>query len=135
MQRNSQGGKLVLNKRNFPVIGAFLLTLGMVTVANADPKLKTKALSHKGHHHDSGRHLAPGHSKDISTLVFPDTDARTFSVTLGKMRGVEHLYGHGDSVSVDTQVVPNPEPATMLLLGSGLAGLAGIIRKKRQASR
>jgi hypothetical protein len=119
-----------LNIRNLAVIAAFVVTLGIVTPANADPKLKTDNLSFE--FQNPGRHLALGHYKDKqSSLAFPDKGERGFSLTLGQIKGSEHLHGFRDSVNISAV----PEPATMLLLGSGLAGLAGIIRKKRRTRR
>lgn len=40
------------------------------------------------------------------------------------------LFADGTVLSVDTQVAAVPVPAAMWLFGSGLLGLAGIVRKK-----
>jgi hypothetical protein len=95
------------------VIAAFVVTLGIVTPANADPKLKTDNLSFE--FQNPGRHLALGHYKDRqSSLAFPDKGERGFSLTLGQIKGTERLHGFRDPVIMSAV----PEPATMLLVSS-----------------
>jgi len=48
-------------------------------------------------------------------------------VDFGSVRGDSFYLGNGGPIPIPGQV---PEPATLLLLGSGLIGLAGYGRKK-----
>lgn len=110
-------------------MGAFFFMLGIVISANAEPQLKTDSLSDQLQHQDSGLNLALVHSPDQKPFLTSSyKGGRELSASLGHSQGLEHLYGHSDSVSA----VPNPEPTPMLLLGSGLIGVAGYIRKKRR---
>jgi hypothetical protein len=40
------------------------------------------------------------------------------------------LNGNGNLLANDSQPIANPEPTSMLLLGTGLAGLAAIRRRR-----
>lgn len=46
-----------------------------------------------------------------------------------------HYWNNGIVFNMNTQGTPVPEPATMVLLGTGLAGVAAKMRKRRQAAK
>lgn len=64
-------------------------------------------------------------SFDVSSLGLSLTDGLTLDAHWTMSCGNDTVNGQAD-------VAPVPEPATMLLFGTGFAGLAGILRRKKQ---
>jgi hypothetical protein len=67
---------------------------------------------------------------DLQKIVIPNGTTRLY---LGSMDGYQWSNNSG-SFNVAVTESPTPEPATILLMGTGLAGMAGLRRMKKQRS-
>jgi hypothetical protein len=71
----------------------------------------------------------------ITVSVFWDTLSASVAAALGAPQGIDlaHIGWNRDTgavTSVDISITPIPEPSSLALFGTGLIGIAGLIRRK-----
>ena len=82
----------------------------------------------------SGSGFAFGGTVDLDLSVVWTTLPADFAAFLGSSTGAgintNVFIQGGTGQSIDVNIQPTPEPATLLLFGTGLLGLGGLVRRK-----
>lgn len=101
---------------------------------NVSPETRTHLISATGNDYNGGGNPNGGTGVG-ATVTFTltlaalnnNTEASIFNSMLIRQRG----FNDGSS-DKDNTLIQTPEPATMLLIGTGLAGVAGALRRRRR---
>jgi hypothetical protein len=64
------------------------------------------------------------------TAIFTAQFLVPYQTVLGDIASGQAIYAYSATVDVTPDVSPTPEPGTLVMLGSGLLGVAGLIRRK-----
>jgi len=90
--------------------------------------------------HELGHSLGLAHSTDPTSAMYPVYHKVT-ALTADDVAGILTLYAPGSPAGPPpnsdggSSALTTPEPGTLLLVGSGLAGLAGWIRRRHRSPR
>ena len=78
----------------------------------------------------AGRHGADAASEQVGMFAFQDSQNNIAFNQLGSIDGPWNPFsGTQDSFRIDAAGSTTPEPGSLILLGSGVLGVAGLIRR------